>query len=402
MGRNFKDRSLRVVVSDAFKISVNTVIRLEELRGYVHARTTVYALVSIGKASRFRKYASVTFPTDKQSLQLDSDTVEKIRKVLTPYRDHRGAPLKKAALLKFEDNSLFASLSEDAVATILEDVQLACFSALAYREFPRRKYLVATSELGAKEFVPPDPYCNSGSFAVFYDDDSTAASRFSSEFTIQEPFDTWGVRKVEIDDSLLAALARCRESCSRGLWSPWQEALSYFNMANNESHSVAITTELVLMCGAFQRLLGSPERALHRTSDTVDKFVQIFTDVNDYVLSDAQRVLVGDWMREFCDVRNNFAHGKVDSQKRNRWSLWAHTVAGAIMFPLSVRILLKRHGYYALSKGGPGKDDDEAQIGAFPNFLEEQLLPYGKRQLWNHHVLQRQFAWWGRNDPQKM
>jgi hypothetical protein len=311
--------------------------------------------------------------------------------VLTPFKDLRAEPLRKLALLKFEDNSLFASLTEDAVATILDDVQLACFSALAYREFPRWKYL----QWGEQKFIPPDPYCNSACFAVFNDDDSSAASRFSSDITIQEPFDAWGVRKVEIDDSLLNALVSCRSSLSQDRWSAWQEAVSYFNMANNESHSVAMTTELILMCGAFQRLLGSPDKALHRTDDTVEKFGEIFTHLSDYVLSVQQKAVIVDWMREFCEVRNNFAHGKVHSRKRNRWSLWTHTVAAAIIFPLSVRILLKCGGYYGLTKGGPGKDDDEAQIGAFPKFLEEQLLPYGKRQLWNQHVVQRQLAWMG-------
>src|SRR5260370_13861904 len=153
--------------------------------------------------------------------------------VFTPFKDLRAEPLRKLARLKFEDNSLFASLTEDAVATILDDVQLACFSALTYREFPRWKYL----QWGEQKFIPPDPYSNSACFGVFNDDDSSAASRSSSDITIQEPFDAWGVRKVEIDDSLLNALVSCRSSLSQDRWSAWQEAVSYFNMANNESHS---------------------------------------------------------------------------------------------------------------------------------------------------------------------
>jgi hypothetical protein len=129
--------------------------------------------------------------------------------------------------------------------------------------------------------------------------------------------------------------------------------------------------EWVLTCSAFERLLEAEPKA----KDVARLFAEIFNPSETISPSDSKRLsnrgansgnsLSYEWMYEFYRVRGDFAHGKLRSGQPLMWTPSEHMVLGSISFPLCVKALLQRKGYYLLT------DDDREQIDTFEPLADQ-------------------------------
>jgi hypothetical protein len=113
-----------------------------------------------------------------------------------------------------------------------------------------------------------------------------------------------------------------------------------FNRANSDSKDVSWRVDWVLMCAAFQRLLGTLTKALHRAGETVAKFKKHISMPANKVGVDV--TIAYDWLEEFCSLRGDFAHGKRHPTQPRKWdNETIHLLTAAITLPLLIRTLLQ-------------------------------------------------------------
>ena len=78
------------------------------------------------------------------------------------------------------------------------------------------------------------------------------------------------------------------------------------------------------------------------------------------------------WLKDFYQLRNDYAHGKRASGRPRIWNPQEHLLLGAYCFPLLIKILL-RDKYYNLS------EDDADDIELFEQLIEADILKKPKK-----------------------
>ncbi len=330
----------------------------------------------IDKKYKVGEITIIPFNRDEKMEDLDEFSSCQIRTILKVYKDLEGHPVKKVALVKYGDNEITADIDNDQRETTRELVQIACFCGLANRNYFKRS---------GKE-------CNSDCFTFYiqeFKDDPIRATfvtrqrvgvakdhrRSLDETIFTIPLHTSGIGSISLDEKLLTALIKFRDSTSETDWSRWLNAISCFNQANTNNYSVLYQTEWVLLCSAFEHLLDAKSNA----KDVARKFSEILTfcrplSKNDWKrnsskLKESNESLRYEWMREFYKIRGNFAHGKLKIKREIAWTRLEHLVLATIAFPLVIhKLLAKKDDYYSLT------EDDKCQIEIFERLANEKFL----------------------------
>lgn len=304
---------------------------------------------------------------------LDEAALSRANTILGTYKTIEAKPVDKAALIKYGAKSLVDELNTEEHETIHELVTLACFSALARRQY----------------FDSLGPYCNSDCFTLYVQKfdraDFTAITTRRREgetmsgwpiddIAITIPVHCHAVQEVMIDEPLLKSLLIHREKCDEDEWARWQNAITCFNQANTDSETVRFQVEWVLLCSSFEHIL----QAASDYKDVARKFIERVIPSSTLLVRDAKRKstrwadsdvgLRYEWMKEFYRIRGDFAHGRLDSRQPAAWTALEHLVLSTIAFPLLVRCLLALSGSYVLT------DDDMAQINAFECLMDDPFL----------------------------
>jgi hypothetical protein len=313
------------------------------------------------------------FERHKPIVGLDDAAQCRVNTIMASYKTIKGMPVENAALVCYSSRSPIDNLDNDEIETAYELTALACFCGLANREL----------------FNPVGSYCNSDCFTLYTQAfDKADFTNFVTrrregqtqdmgyrfeEITITIPQHCHGFWAVSLDQPLLEALDAYRNNNSNA-WERWQNAISCFNQANTDSNNVRHQVEWVLICSAYEHLLGAKSDA----KDVASKFAQVMVPEDSLLASGATRRLDNwgdngqtlryEWMREFYRVRGDFAHGKLNTQQPTVWNSLEHLVLATIAFPLVVKCLLKGENVYNLTI------DDQAQIDAFEKFANTANL----------------------------
>lgn len=308
--------------------------------------------------------ALVPLHRDQPMEGLDRLTVAYARLILRAYRNTSGLPVRNAVLVRYKDRDLLADLSADENAEAFELGQVAAFAGLANREY----------------FTQMGNYCNADCFRMygqpFREEPSFSAitSRRAdgrnmngiaiSELSISEPPHV-GHQKVKLDEGLIQAICAHRTNADADEWARWQNAISCFNQANTDDSASMYQVEWVLLCSAFEHLLGSESKA----DDVARRFAAATPDLRSSPAIQSPRKLDRwrdegqplrqEWMREFYRIRGDFAHGRLTTRQPCAWRVHEHLFLSAVAFPLLVRCLLKAAGRYTFSEA------DERQLWAF-------------------------------------
>jgi len=300
---------------------------------------------------------------------LDDAAQCSVNTVMAAYKTIEGKPVDRATLISYASKSLIDDLNEDEVETVHELAAVACFCGLAKREY----------------FNSLGPYCNSDCFTLYIQKftkaDFTALTIRRREgrtlsvwpigdIAITVPVHCHAIENVSLDEELLKALVAHRAQTNSDKLVRWQNAISCFNQANTDNDSIRYQMEWVLLCSAFEHLLGAKPKA----EDVSSKLAQTMVPKDSLPASNANRrsdkwpakgqSLCYEWMREFYRIRGDFAHGGLNTQQPAMWKPLEHLVLGTIAFPLLVKSLLSKDSKYILT------NKDRAQIDCFEKFAD--------------------------------
>jgi len=319
----------------------------------------------IAKAYKVDALQMLPYDRDQRAEDMDELTWYKVRSILASHKTLSGFPVHRATLLRFGDKPVLADLTEDEREDLHELAEIACFSALAKREY----------------FHQLGDYCNTDAFHVseqhFKDSPAWTAlvsrrrdGRYQNIMALAElstsvPVHVSGVREVSPDGPLLQALVTYRQTAPEGTWPRWQNAISCFNQANTDSPTFAPQVEWVLLCSSFEHLL----QAQSNYRDVAEKFACAMKPPSDVRASATARQVVREqgqdrplryeWMREFYRIRGDYAHGRLNTRQPLSWLAHEHLFLATLAFPLVVRQLLADANVYDMTQ------NDRAQVNAF-------------------------------------
>lgn len=350
---------------------------------------------------------------------LDDTAQRRVNTILASYKTIIGKPVDRAAFVRYGGRSLIDGLNDKEQETIHELVTLACFCGLARREY----------------FEQGGHYCNSECFSLYiqkFDEADSVSLRTRrrdghtwdpwpiADIAITIPAHCRPIQKVNLDEILLKGLVAHRAQLVHRAqsadeeWARWQNAISCFNQANTDGENVRYQVECVLLCSAFEHILGAKSNA----KDVAEQFAEAVVPSSPVLVRNAERrseqrtdadkpirdkPIRYEWMKEFYRIRGGFAHGRLQTRQPSVWNPHEHLVLAAITFPLLVRCLLNKKGLYEFT------DNDLAQIDAFEKLAKKQFLTPPSNQknsldwVWPRLVQCAKFRVWERralNDPE--
>ncbi|WLD13251.1 hypothetical protein [Planctellipticum variicoloris] len=308
-------------------------------------------------------------PFDRQQpiAELDGTINAKINEILGSYRNIKGEPIRKAALLQFVGKSAVADLTPEELDSAADFVSWACFSALARRDY----------------FGLQLDYCNSDNFSLVLQkfdltsdvtclqvhrrDDDTWSGRSMLDTVLSIPINCHTVQRISLDGDVVSGIKRARGAPPEQDFRRWQEAIDCFNQSCTDDPKFRDHVAWVLLCAALQRILGAKSKA----DDVAPKFERHFTPPRPRMAkgtarfksdSNTDHSVRYEWSHEFYRIRGDFAHGNLSPTQTMRWTPREHLFLATIAFPLLVKSLLLSKGYYELTL------DDRAQIESFEEF----------------------------------
>jgi hypothetical protein len=270
---------------------------------------------------------------------VDGAVQDDVHKVLGTYKDIKGEPVDKAALLVLKDKNILADLNDDDRDLLYELIEVVRFGGLANREY----------------FDPIARYCNSDCFPCYVQrfatadftsltsrrrEGSTQSSWPIAAITISMPLHCSPIRKVVLDEHFIESLFRHRRDQPEE-WTRWHNAISCFNQANTDAENVRHQVEWVLLCSAFEHLLDAGSKAI----DVATRFANLLVPSESRLVRNSTRIsaqwrdtgqsLRFEWMREFYRIRGDFAHGQLQTRQDMVWGFGEHLVLVLLCYKLS-------------------------------------------------------------------
>jgi len=305
---------------------------------------------------------------------LDGDNIARVLAILGMYRDLQGKPIQQATLACLGGKGLLDNLTDAELQDAFDLVELVAFSALANREYfgslgnycNRECFDMISQRFDGAKHVALVPRRRVGRAMCGWGTDNIA---------ITTPVQCHYLEEFVLDEVLLKALTALRKKSPAQEWAKWQSSVACFNWGNTDSETVRWQTEWVLMCGAFQRLLGE-----WRAARLEKRFLAAFQPEQvipwgaaprsaDHIRTQKDEMEVrGYWIEEFCNQRGDLAHGRVATTGPATWEPWEHLLLAAIAFPLLAKQILHQAECYQLT------DDDRARINVFEAFAGAKSL----------------------------
>lgn len=313
----------------------------------------------------------------------DQDSADSI---LGHYFSHRKRQISSATIVKLKDREVFDSPTEDERNALFSFSQLIAFGGLARREF--------FSQFGN--------YCNSGHFQLVLQHfrqpetgvllttrrrDGTS-DQFHTAYRKDTPEHVQlGLVPIVLDLPLLRALLDVQGRGNN--WPDFAESILSFNLANSDSSDVHEVIEAVLLVSAHERLLGcnhgkeddlatglvrclSPPKSINALHCA--RLAPVIQSGRFPARAETVREV---WVRDFFRLRGDLAHGKVQQPRYPAvWSLKEHLLLGSFVFPLIVRSMLVKEGFYSLTK------EDQIALRAFEKLACAKLFAQDETEDW--------------------
>lgn len=292
--------------------------------------------------------------------------------ILEPYMVAPDRSVSAATLVMMKGRGLTEELAQEDINELFLFSEIVAFSGLASREyFGSGLYYVNRDHFTfmVQSFKDPfDAICVESRRR----DGVTKNLVSRKAFRVYRPFHvSSGVYPVRLDTVLMKALLRARDTQR---WSRYEEAIFDFNRANTDSNQIMEQMELVLLNGAFERLFGI-EKTSKRERELVKRVVDIIckSGLNvcktfNGISNEKHKCIFQDWIADLYCLRGNLAHGRKRPTYPSRWSLQEHLLLGSYLFPLVVKLFLRKDGLYEL------KEDDCIDLQVFEELASARLF----------------------------
>lgn len=171
---------------------------------------------------------------------------------------------------------------------------------------------------------------------------------------------------VSVDEQLLSALDAAHAAGSMSI-DRLRTALPFVELANTDDEFMTEHNEAILMASAFEQLFDADAKKYTLST----RFGDLFAQFGDVTVGDAMKSRSGisvdkseparaaaqpgwwvhkKWIEELYDVRSKVVHHG-DHKVRDAWgwNIAEHLVMAAHVFPLVVKQVLEKEGYYKLT-----------------------------------------------------
>lgn len=179
--------------------------------------------------------------------------------------------------------------------------------------------------------------------------------------------------EVKLDSLFLQALEKCHNE-NQTFNKILDISLSLFRLANTDNDNIPHWNEAFLLATAFESLL-QPNKS--EAKYLAEKFSELFSEFGQITVKEASEKrniefnndngndwIHKRWIFELYSLRSMIAHGRPLDSRSWTWSLEEHLVMATYVFPLVVKLLLKKEKCYSISI------DDEAIFITVDHLLE--------------------------------
>ena len=271
-------------------------------------------------------------------------------KVVKHYYMHTNHIIDECTLLFINKKDDFDDFNEEEVDFLFSFSEILAFSGLSKREYFGLGFNYWNSDNFTLVIQGFDEKSDGVTIVTKRRDGSTKAYVNGDAFKVNMPSHVNNA-VVTIDTTLVKSLLDFQESSGAdGIF--LTDALFFFNRANTDDNLISEYQEIVMMVSAFQRVLGCRTA---KENELIDKFISTYNPKSDFNINQSKRIknismpLRKAWLKDFYQLRNDYAHGKRISGRPRIWTPQEHLLLGAYSFPLLVKILLGEK-YYNLSE----------------------------------------------------
>lgn len=297
-------------------------------------------------------------PININTCELPFGEFEKIKGIIKPYSlsPIYESNIKEFTLVYFEELGVLHDLDEEQRNNLFYIVELLKFTSLSTREY----FTYNSQYFNANNFQLIIQKFTGDNFDVALDsrrrDGSTLIYTPGDQFKQFAPNNVNKLTRFKVDIELLKSLY---SGYSNGAekWEKIYDSILSFNLANTDS-DMRDTTELILVSGAFEQLLGSKNNFM----DFSEKFSNLFLDFPNITPENRDKVLgprlirfATDirraWSADLYQLRGGLAHGAQSARFYNSsWSLYEHLLLSSFIFPLVIKLKLKELDLYVLTE----------------------------------------------------
>lgn len=293
--------------------------------------------------------------------------------ILQRYLDRTNKPIKEFTIVLLKDKKVLKDLNENERNVLFSFGEIIAFSGLAARSYfclegynNCDNYIFTIQGFGDE---------TKGVTIVSRRRDGSQTSYYSSDaFSEKVPYHVNNEHNISLDNNLAKALILAQNSYAPLKWQYYSDALYSFNRANtDDGNKISVQQEIVLLIGAFQRLL---EYTGSNKGKLASKFLKYFDSISKYDVQKSVRLsgpikyksIFEAWINDLYELRGDYAHGKRKSHKNQIWEPHEHLLLGAYLFPLLVKIKLATEGLYVLT------DSDRFDLNIFERLADADLF----------------------------
>jgi hypothetical protein len=293
------------------------------------------------------------------------------------YKDPTGKPTNKLTVVSFH-NEPFKDLTDEEAKLMTELVRLLAFSVMAENQYYRQggRYFNSTHfqhmhqrfRLGSNYIAPHTRRRDGSAYHGGYK---------HGELKFSIPLQAWGLHDATPNISLLHSLGLLLDKTTADA-AAVRQAINWYLLANGDSESASVETEMIMMGNAFEALF-QVQDTQEKKAALMDRLPNLFSGcltkktrkaaIDGSIATRSWKVR---WIDEFYWLRSKIIHGGKIDHKRMVWDFQEHLTIAAIILQIAVKLILANKGSYSLSS------DDAVFANGIDHFIANGKLSESK------------------------
>ena len=317
------------------------------------------------------------FPMETKKFDPNKRFKHQLQRIFRGYKDPTGKPTNKLTVASFH-NEPFKDLTDEKAKLMTELVRFLAFSVMAENQYYRQggRYFNSTHfqhmhqrfRLGSKYIAPHTRRRDGSTYHGGYK---------HGELKFSIPLQAWGLHDATPNISLLHSLDVLLNKTTADA-AAVRQTINWYLLANGDSESVSVETEMILMGSAFEALFQIQDTQ-EKKAALMDRLPNLFSG---YLTKKTRKAAMDGsiatrswkirWIDEFYWLRSKIIHGGKIDHKRMVWNFQEHLTIAAIILQIAVKLVLANKGSYSLSS------DDAVFADGIDHFIANGKLSESK------------------------